>query len=187
MRVLVVRRLPVMMMEGVATTVEISGALKNSSKGKERTNMTHMTREETLIIQLLNRARTVAVVGASPRPERHSHTVVSYLHRVGYDVIPVRPDLQQVEGLKAYARLADIPVQIDLAVIFRRPDAVPPFVARRRQKAQRRSGCRQAFGHARPRSRPGRMTCCSSKTVASRKSIGICQKAADIPSDLECT
>jgi predicted CoA-binding protein len=129
MKVLVVRRLPVMMIEGVATTVEISGALKNSSKGKERKNMTHMTREETLIIQLLNRARTIAVVGASPRPERHSHTVVSYLHRVGYDVIPVRPDLQEVDGLKSYARLADIPVQIDLAVIFRRPDAAPPFIA----------------------------------------------------------
>ena len=55
-----------------------------------------MTREEALIMQLLNRARTIAVVGASPRPEQHSHTVVAYLHRVGYDVIPVRPDLQQM-------------------------------------------------------------------------------------------
>jgi predicted CoA-binding protein len=78
---------------------------------------------------LLNRARSIAVVGASPRPERHSHTVVSYLHRVGYDVIPVRPDLRQVDGLKSYARLADIPVQLDLAVIFRRADAAPRFVA----------------------------------------------------------
>jgi predicted CoA-binding protein len=68
-----------------------------------------MTRQEALIMQLLNRTRTIAVVGASPRPERHSHTVTSYLHRAGYDVIPVRPDLQQVDGLKAYARLGDIP------------------------------------------------------------------------------
>ena len=91
--------------------------------------MKHMTREEALIMQLLNRARIIAVVGASPRPERHSHTVVSYLHRAGYDVIPVRPDLQQVDGLKSYAQLADIPVQLDLAVIFRRAEAAPPFVA----------------------------------------------------------
>ena len=91
--------------------------------------MTHMTRQETLIMQLLNRARIIAVVGASPRPERHSYTVVSYLHRAGYDVIPVRPDLQQVDGLKSYARLADIPVQVDLVVIFRRAEAAPQFVA----------------------------------------------------------
>jgi predicted CoA-binding protein len=91
--------------------------------------MKHMTRQETLIMRLLNRVRIIAVVGASPRPQRHSHTVVSYLHGVGYDVIPVRPDLKQVDGLKSYARLADIPVQLDLAVIFRRADAAPPFVA----------------------------------------------------------
>jgi predicted CoA-binding protein len=91
--------------------------------------MKHMTRQETLIMRLLNRARTIAVVGASPRPARHSHTVVAYLHRVGYDVIPVRPDLQQVDGLKSFARLADIPVQLDLAVIFRRADAAPQFIA----------------------------------------------------------
>jgi len=91
--------------------------------------MKHMTRQEALIMQLLNRARTIAVVGASPRPERHSHTVVAYLHRVSYDVIPVRPDLQQVDGLKSYAQLADIPVRLDMTVIFRRADAAPQFVA----------------------------------------------------------
>jgi predicted CoA-binding protein len=90
--------------------------------------MKHMTRQEALIMKLLSRARIIAVVGASPRPERHSRTVVAYLHRVGYDVIPVRPDLQPVNGLKSYALLADIPVQLDLAVIFRRADAAPRFV-----------------------------------------------------------
>jgi predicted CoA-binding protein len=94
----------------------------------------HMTREEALIMQLLNRARTIAVVGASPRPERHSHTVVAYLHRVGYDVIPVRPDLQQVDGLKSYAQLADIPVRLDLTVVFRRADAAPQLVAEAAEK-----------------------------------------------------
>jgi predicted CoA-binding protein len=103
--------------------------LANQAVNRKGKNMKHMTRQEALIMKLLNRARTIAVVGASPLPERHSHTVVSYLHRVGYDVIPVRPDLRQVDGLKSYARLADIPVQLDLAVIFRRADAAPQFVA----------------------------------------------------------
>jgi hypothetical protein len=41
----------------------------------------------------------------------------------------VRPDLAQVDGLKSYARLSDIPIQLDLVVIFRRADAALPFVA----------------------------------------------------------
>jgi predicted CoA-binding protein len=41
----------------------------------------------------------------------------------------VRPDLQQVDGLKSYAQLADIPVRLDPTVIFRRADAAPQFVA----------------------------------------------------------
>jgi uncharacterized protein len=91
--------------------------------------MKHMTRQETTIMQLLQRARTIAVLGASPRPERHSHSVVSYLHRAGYDVIPIRPDLERVDGLKSYAQLSDVPVQVDLAVVFRRADAAPQFIA----------------------------------------------------------
>ena len=91
--------------------------------------MRHMTRQEATIMQLLQRARTIVVVGASPRPERHSHSVVSYLHHAGYDVIPVRPDLQRVDGLKSYAQLSDVPVQVDLAVVFRRADAAPQFIA----------------------------------------------------------
>lgn len=86
--------------------------------------MKHMTREEALIQGLLRSARTVAVIGASPRPERHSHDVVSYLHRVGYDVIPVRPDRMAVERLPTFARLDDVAGTVDLAIIFRRPDAV---------------------------------------------------------------
>jgi uncharacterized protein len=87
-----------------------------------------MDREEARVLKLLERARTIAVVGASPRPERHSHVVARYLHNAGYDVIPVRPDFQPVDGLKSYARLEDIPSQIDLAVIFRRAAAAPAFI-----------------------------------------------------------
>jgi predicted CoA-binding protein len=83
-----------------------------------------MNREEALIQRLLRRTRTIAVIGASPRRVRHSSEVVSYLHKVGYDVIPVRPDRSPVGGLPTYARLGDVAGPVDLVLIFRRPEAV---------------------------------------------------------------
>jgi predicted CoA-binding protein len=92
--------------------------------GKDLSGMKHMTREETFMQALLRSSRTIAVIGASPHAERHSRDVVSYLHRSGYDVIPVRPDRASVEGLPTFASLEDFGGSVDLAVIFRRPDAV---------------------------------------------------------------
>jgi predicted CoA-binding protein len=87
--------------------------------------MKHMTRDEALNQRVLKRARTVAIVGASPNPDRHSHTDAAYLKKAGYDVIPIRPDRAEVAGLPTYASLADVPGPIDLVVIFRRREAVP--------------------------------------------------------------
>jgi predicted CoA-binding protein len=90
--------------------------------------MKHMTREETLHRRVLQRARTVAIIGASPNPARHSHSVANYLRTAGYDVIPVRPDGVDVAGLPASATLADVAGPIDLVVIFRRPEAAPAHI-----------------------------------------------------------
>jgi predicted CoA-binding protein len=88
----------------------------------------HMTRGEANARHVLQRARTIAIVGASPREERHSNAVVEYLKTAGYDVVPVHPDGGKIAGVGAYRRLADIPGSIDLVVIFRRPEAVPAHV-----------------------------------------------------------
>jgi predicted CoA-binding protein len=90
--------------------------------------MKHMNREELLIEGLLRKTRTIAVIGASPRPGRHSGEVVAYLHKVGYDVIPVRPDRMTVAELPTFARLDDTGGPVDLVVIFRRPEAVPAHI-----------------------------------------------------------
>jgi predicted CoA-binding protein len=90
--------------------------------------MKHMTREEAIHRHVLHRARTVAIIGASPSPERHSHSVATYLTSAGYDVIPIRPDGADVAGLRSYTSLADVPGAIDLVVMFRRPDAVPAHI-----------------------------------------------------------
>ena len=91
--------------------------------------MKHLTRDEVLIQRLLQNARTIAVIGASPRPERHSHEVCLYLHEEGYDVIPVRPDRADVAGLTSYERIADVPGPVDLVVIYRNAAAAPHHVA----------------------------------------------------------
>jgi len=98
--------------------------------------MKHIDREEAAIADLLRRTRTIAVVGASPKPGRHSRDVVRYLHDAGYDVIPVRPDRATVEGLPTYASLEDIAGPVDLVVIFRRAGAALDHF---REAAQKRA------------------------------------------------
>ena len=80
------------------------------------------------IRDLLARARTIAVVGLSPRPERPSHRVARRLQAWGYRVIPVRPAVTEVLGEKAYPCLADVPGQIDLVDVFRAAAQVGPLV-----------------------------------------------------------
>ena len=84
--------------------------------------------------QILADARTIAVVGVSPRPDRPSHAVMRYLLEQGYRCIPVRPlDCDDVLGVPCVASLADVDEPIDLVDVFRRSDAVArPLRPRRR-------------------------------------------------------
>lgn len=76
--------------------------------------------------QILREAKTIALVGASPNPERPSHGVMRYLLAHGYRVIPVRPlDCDEVLGIPCVASLADIEEPIDLVDVFRREEAAP--------------------------------------------------------------
>lgn len=79
---------------------------------------------DELIREILNRTRVIAVVGASPRPERDSHEVMAFLQERGYRCIPVNPVAREPEilGEKVYASLADVPESIDLVDVFRRSE-----------------------------------------------------------------
>jgi predicted CoA-binding protein len=79
---------------------------------------------------LLSRARTIAVVGLSDKPDRDSHAVARYLLGQGYDIIPVNPNLTAVLGRRAFPSIRDVPAerQIDIVDIFRRSDQVAPAV-----------------------------------------------------------
>jgi predicted CoA-binding protein len=76
--------------------------------------------------QILRETKTIALVGASPNPDRPSHGVMRYLLAQGYRVIPVRPpDCDDVLGVPSVATLADVDEPIDLVDVFRREDAAP--------------------------------------------------------------
>jgi predicted CoA-binding protein len=71
----------------------------------------------------------IALVGASPKPDRPSHGVMRYLLAHGYRVIPVRPlDCDEVLGVPCVASLGEIDEPIDLVDVFRRLDACPGVV-----------------------------------------------------------
>jgi uncharacterized protein len=80
-------------------------------------------------VQILAESRTIALVGASPKPDRPSHGVMRYLLANGYRVIPVRPlDCDDVLGVPCVASLSEIAEPIDLVDVFRRLDACPGVV-----------------------------------------------------------
>jgi predicted CoA-binding protein len=75
--------------------------------------------------QILREAKTIALVGASPNPDRPSHGVMRYLLAQGYRVTPVRPDGEEVLGVPSVPSLTDIEEPIDLVDVFRREEAAP--------------------------------------------------------------
>jgi hypothetical protein len=82
------------------------------------------------IRSLLTGARTIALVGASDRPDRASHEVMGSLQGHGYRVLPVNPAItgQHVLGEYVWDRLDQLGMPIDIVDIFRRSDAVGPIV-----------------------------------------------------------
>lgn len=80
------------------------------------------------ITDLLQRARTIAVVGLSNNPMRPSHGVSAYMQSHGYRILPVNPEIEEALGEKAYRSLRDIHEKIDIVNVFRRPEFVEPIV-----------------------------------------------------------
>lgn len=73
-----------------------------------------------VIEQLLTTPATWAVVGLSPSPLRDSHRIARLLQRIGMRIVPVNPHVDEVHGERAYAKLGDIPFEVDVVDLFRR-------------------------------------------------------------------
>lgn len=78
-----------------------------------------------VIREILESAKTIAVVGLSDNPERTSYQIAKIMQEVGYLIIPVNPTVDEVLGEKSYDSLLDIKEPIDIINIFRRPEFLP--------------------------------------------------------------
>lgn len=86
-----------------------------------------MLRTDQQLRALLERTRTIAVVGMSDNPDRPSHYVAQFMRERGYTIVPVNPRYREIDGMKCYASLRDIPGPVDMVNVFRRPDDIPPI------------------------------------------------------------
>lgn len=86
--------------------------------------MSHESYRDDYLRHILEATRVIAVVGASPRPNRPSHEVMRFLQARGYRVIPVNPNAAgaTILGERCVARLADIAEPVDMVDIFRRSE-----------------------------------------------------------------
>jgi predicted CoA-binding protein len=80
------------------------------------------------IKEILNSYSTVAIVGLSNKSYRPSFGVGSFLKRMGYKIYPVNPKIDKVLGEKSYPSLLELPEQIEVVDIFRRPQFVDEIV-----------------------------------------------------------
>jgi len=87
--------------------------------------MAHSNPPDEALRQILSNASTIAVVGASSKPDRSSHGIMRRLQQVGYRVVPVNPNETEVLGEQAYPSLKDVPIKIDIVDVFRRPEFTP--------------------------------------------------------------
>jgi uncharacterized protein len=78
--------------------------------------------------EILQRAKTIAVVGLSNKRFRPSYGVSEYMQHAGYRIIPVNPAETEVLGEKAYPDLESIPEHVDIVDVFRRSEFVPEVV-----------------------------------------------------------
>lgn len=94
-------------------------------------DVTVTVEDDTEIKRLLEEVKTIAVLGASPKANRPSNGVMRLLLARGYKVHPVNPGHAggEIHGRRVYARLDDVPGEIDMVDVFRNADALPEIVA----------------------------------------------------------
>ncbi|MGC9159265.1 MAG: CoA-binding protein [Terracidiphilus sp.] len=92
--------------------------------------------DPVVIEEMLAKARNIAVVGISRKPDRASYNIARYLAANGYRVFPINPVLTEVLGLACFPNLESAQEAarsqtgsgIDLVDVFRAPEHVPPIV-----------------------------------------------------------
>jgi uncharacterized protein len=73
------------------------------------------------IQEIFKMTKTIAVVGLSPDDSKASHRVAKYLQSKGFKIVPIYPKEETILGEKVYRSLLEIPFEIDMVNIFRKP------------------------------------------------------------------
>jgi len=73
--------------------------------------------------EIFESVKTIAILGLSPDESKASNMVAKYLQNAGYKIVPVYPKGDEILGEKVYRSLAEIPFEIDMVDIFRKPKA----------------------------------------------------------------
>jgi len=76
------------------------------------------------IKEIFQETKTIAVLGLSPDPSKASHGVAKYLQNQGFKIVPVYPKEDEILGEKVYRSLSEIPFEVDMVDIFRKPNAL---------------------------------------------------------------
>ncbi|MFA6191900.1 MAG: CoA-binding protein [Sulfurimonas sp.] len=76
------------------------------------------------IREIFGSVKTIAVLGLSPDSSKDSHRVAEYLQSQGFKIVPVYPKEETILGEKVYRSLMEIPFDVDMVNIFRKPDAL---------------------------------------------------------------
>ena len=91
----------------------------------------HLLEQPEQLKRLLENTHRIAVLGIKPDPAQPAHYVPDYAQRAGYAIVPVPvyyPELTDMLGAKVYRKLSDIPGEIDMVNVFRRPKDIPAHV-----------------------------------------------------------
>ncbi|HEY6089149.1 MAG TPA: CoA-binding protein [Gemmatimonadaceae bacterium] len=91
----------------------------------------HLLETPRQIQDLLERTHRIAVLGIKPDEQQPAYYVPEYAQKAGYEIVPVPvyyKDLTEMQGQKVYRKLSDIPGDIDMVNVFRRPVDIPPHL-----------------------------------------------------------
>jgi predicted CoA-binding protein len=91
----------------------------------------HLIEDDARIGELLDKIHRIAVLGIKMEPEQPAHYVPEYAQRAGYEIVPVPvyyPECTEILGERVYRKVADIPGDVDMVNVFRRPKDVSAHV-----------------------------------------------------------
>ncbi|HEY9742123.1 MAG TPA: CoA-binding protein [Coleofasciculaceae cyanobacterium] len=90
--------------------------------------MPNLKEDDNVMRDVLTNAKVIAVVGYSDKPERTSYRIAQFLQEIGYNVYPVNPLVNEIDGQPSYSSLKDVPEPVDIVNVFRRSEYLSAIV-----------------------------------------------------------